>query len=731
MKKLFNKSVSLLLCAAMLITAGCGSTQGTVSTESVNTSEVSTESTVTSEPAVEKDYGMDIHARSKAETDPNNGARPETLEGTTSFRAMSFNVQQELITNEDGTLDEDSQNRVEAVRQEILFYNPDFIGLQEDRKIWIDNINLEGYKVIQDSSITAGAERCAIYYRDGIKLLKAGSLFLSSNGLASGTILTVADLFEEGGKYQMSPEHLEMLGIKEDSDNSIFKEDQFSYVAADGSTQSYAEGYKYLAGRGMTYGVFDVNGQPVIVVNTHFQNRKQNAPYYNDALAMLRNLERVKHFDKMQEVIEDLKTQFEGAVAYITGDYNDLPGTGVYDAAVLDYGYQDAAVAAPESYSIAGGTWNMAFDLSQQGDNYPSKKEGQDGDNLDYMFVDPKITIQKFRVGDGKAEITAVDGSQKTIYTADHRPLVGDFAVKTETTGAMIDLAEPVVYDLDKVSIYSGTPDTSWYVEGQKEFTLTTADQLAGIQTLRDESEGEITFEGVTIKLGKDMILNEGTVEDIVLRDAGNYAWKRLNSAYNFMGTFDGQGHTISGLYMALYNHGKAGMFGAVAGNAVIKNFTLENVVFSGATESKDTMGILASRIAEDGSNVTFSDITINNASMAEAEGSMEYVGGFIGRVDEMLEITLTMKNCNFNGNINFPNGTGIGGLIGLVFNRNAVINLKNCNVAGDLTAEDYCGGLVGSLGDNATLNIDGCTYTGNMVSGGQMSDTIGNPDEQ
>ena len=76
------------------------------------------------------------------------------------------------------------------------------------------------------------------------------------------------------------------------------------------------------------------------------------------------------------------------------------------------------------------------------------------------------------------------------------------------------------------------------------------------------------------------MVLNEGTLEEVMMRDAGNYAWKRLNSAYTFMGTFDGQGHTISGLYMNLSNHGKAAMFGAVGGNAVLKDFTLDNLEF-------------------------------------------------------------------------------------------------------------------------------------------------------
>ncbi len=722
---MMKKFLAAALTACMLIgtMSACGNTQEQGETAS------SVSGNANAEVDADNKYGMDIHARSKAEVDPNNGARPETIEGTTSFRTMSFNVLKTLTTDDNGEFIDEVLNRMEAVRQEIRDYNPDFIGLQEDVKAWTDNLNLEGYNVIQDSSMGASAERCEILYRDGIKLLKADSIVMTESGMVNGTALTVADLFEEGGRYQMSEEHLKMLGITADSDDSVFKETYTTYMTKDGTVKDYPEGYVYLGGRSMTYGVFDVNGQIVIFANAHFQNRKQNAAFYTEALAMLRNLERVKYLDKTQAIIDELKEQFPGAVAYISGDFNDLPGTGVYDAAVLDHGYQDAAVVAPESYSIAGGTWNMGFDAESHGDNYPDKGEGKDGDNLDYVFADPEIIVQKVIVGNGRADITTVDGSQATIYTADHRPIIADLAVKTETTGALMDLAVPVEYDLDKVSIYSGTPDTSWYVEGQKEFTLTTADQFMGINILRDQSEGAITFAGVTIKLGKDLILNEGTLEDIQLRDAGNYACKRLNSAYNFEGTFDGQGHTIYGAYMNLSNHGKAGIFGAVAGNAVIQNVTLENVFFSGATEAKDTMGIFASRISEDGSNVTFRNVTVNNAAMMENAGSMDYIGGFIGRVDEMLRITLTLENCSFNGKIEFPNSTCIGGFIGYVYNRNAVVTLKNCAVNGDLTAEDFCGGLIGYVGDNSTIQIENSTYAGTLTSDEQKSETIGNPD--
>ena len=731
--------LAILLGMALLMTTGCAAHDSAAHNSAAHDSAPQSSATSASddkETLIASKESASATDSSEAEesanqitgtVDPNNGARPAVPEGNTGLRVMSFNVQMSL-PNTDGVLTDAALNRIEAVKQEIEYYSPDLLGLQEDTQTWINNLKLDGYKVIQDSSNPANSERNAIYYKSGLKLITADTIWLTSTGSSDSTALTVADLFEEGGRYQMSEEHLKMLGIKKDTPDSVFLDQQTQYVDENGKTQNLTSYYIYLGSRKMTYGVFDINGRYVIYVNTHLQNRKQNAVYYNDALKTLRSLERVKHFDKIQEIVDDLKAQYADAVVFITGDFNDLRDTDVYNTACDDYGYQDSAVAAQESYSFAEGTWNMAFDASAQGDNYPDPEEGAAGDNLDYCFADDQITIQKFIVGDGKATITATDGSEKTIYTSDHRPIITDMCFETEVTGYAADSDSAVNEDDPNApSVYSGTPDTSWYTGDQTEYVLTTADQLAGIPILRDESKGEITFEGVTIKLGRDMVLNEGTLEEIMLRDAGNYAWKRLNSAYLFKGTFDGQGHTIYGLYMTLANHGVAGMFGGVGGNAVIKDFTLENTCIRGTTEDKDTMGTLVSRVSGDGSNVTIANVTVN-AALVENNGSMDYVGGLIGRVDEMLHITLTVEDCTFNGKIQFSEGDGIGGIIGRVYNRNANIILKNCAVNADLTAEDYCGGMIGYVGDNAIVNTEGCTYNGTMTSGGNKGDIIGNP---
>ena len=97
------------------------------------------------------------------------------------------------------------------------------------------------------------------------------------------------------------------------------------------------------------------------------------------------------------------------------------------------------------------------------------------------------------------------------------------------TTGPQEPPADPPSGDtptpptLNDPSVYSGTPDTSWYTGDKTEYILTSADQLVGFHHLRSETT---TFEGVTLKLACDVIFNPGTTEEIKAKGDGNHEWK-------------------------------------------------------------------------------------------------------------------------------------------------------------------------------------------------------------
>ena len=133
-------------------------------------------------------------------------------------------------------------------------------------------------------------------------------------------------------------------------------------------------------------------------------------------------------------------------------------------------------------------------------------------------------------------------------------------------------------------SSYKGTEDISWYgyideEEGiakphdatKTEYHITNADGLAGLAYLVGYEF--IDFEGVTIKLDCDVVWNAGkfTMDETTYEplydgkpvDENNYVnkWTPIGDRGNayesggresgqFRGSFDGQGHVVSGLYV-------------------------------------------------------------------------------------------------------------------------------------------------------------------------------------
>ena len=653
--------------------------------------------------------------------DPYNGAHPAIKEGTTALRVMSFNIQGSLPKTS-GILDAAALNRVEAVKQEILYYTPDLVGLQEDNWYWLNALDLNDYNIIQDSNngSSVGSERCAIYYKKGMNLLEGGTQWMTVDGTGETTALTYADISDPNSPYYLTDTERERLQIYNDAD---LKRSRKTYW--DENTNKFVEGttsYPPITTRKFTYGVFEVNGQILIYVNTHLTHRSQNADYSNDELQKIRSLARVAEFNNLMERVSKIEAQYENALVFFTGDFNHGKGTPIFNLVTQDYGYISAEVVSPEHIG-PNGSWNNAFVLDKQGDTYPdtANKEGTTTGYLDYCFVEEGITIERFTVGAGKATIKAVDGSTKVIYTSDHLPIITDFSFKTATTGKPIvpDHSGDKEEDLSKPDTYDGLADTSWYTGDKEEYVLTTAEQFAGFFVIRQNGKGDITFEGVTIKLARDLIYNEGTAEEFI---KGNpIELEALNSKYLFKGTFDGQGHTIQGIYLQCSSAGVKGLFGGMGDNAVIKNLTLKNCYAGSASGAgKSVLGILTSRIV--GKNVLFSNVKIDGFYMKENTQSFHSIGTLTGRVDAGM--SLTIENCEVSGGkFDFATlGSKIGGLVGTV-QTGASLTVVNSNATNvEINGTNECGGLVGFT--FADVNIDSASsFTGTINCPGKKDD--------
>ena len=199
----------------------------------------------------------------------------------------------------------------------------------------------------------------------------------------------------------------------------------------------------------------------------------------------------------------------------------------------------------------------------------------------------------------------------------------------------------------------------------------------AGMMWLVNEVDGGNTFEGQIVKLGADIDLyaEDENGEPICVDPIGSYRFEKA-----FMGTLDGQGHTISGLNQntwALdngyyYSDCGLGLFGALV-NAKIQNLTIDDAHISGESA-------LCGIITAYAENTTFENITVKNSDCADYQ---YYAGGIVAWVSG--ENNNFIK-CNIDASTTVASQWGdfdnsIGGVIGGV-GGSAKVFMKDCTVA-------------------------------------------------
>jgi len=172
------------------------------------------------------------------------------------------------------------------------------------------------------------------------------------------------------------------------------------------------------------------------------------------------------------------------------------------------------------------------------------------------------------------------------------------------------------------------------------------------------------------------------------------------NSANNFTGVYDGNGYSISGLYISRDSSNYNGMFGYTLG-ALIKNLGLVNIDITGKDYTGGFVGFA--------NNLT--DI-INCHSTGSINGG-SYIGGLAGYLDGS-----TADSCYSITKV-FGNGQAVGGFVG-----NNYGSIINCSYSsGSTNGGSYVGGLVGdnvlasSIISNA-YSIDSVEGDGNHVGG-------------
>ena len=259
----------------------------------------------------------------------------------------------------------------------------------------------------------------------------------------------------------------------------------------------------------------------------------------------------------------------------------------------------------------------------------------------------------------------------------------------------------PVLTTLaENVEAVAGTSivDTNWYDVTGKEFDIDTAEELRGFALLSRTHN----FKGQTINLVKDVKLAEGVDWEPI----GKHVDGNGNTMSQvFAGTFNGNGHTISGMHMELTGKEVAyGLFGQVTGT--VKEVVLKDAYIGGKATS--AIGTVAGDLL---GGATISDITCENA---EIDVVASYVGGIVGKNSGTA--MNTVKNSKFAGSIAGTSATG--GIVGQAIG-NSTIDIVNCeNKAAVSATGANVGGICGYALEGATVSMEMCNNSGDVKAG-------------
>ena len=158
---------------------------------------------------------------------------------------------------------------------------------------------------------------------------------------------------------------------------------------------------------------------------------------------------------------------------------------------------------------------------------------------------------------------------------------------------------------------------------------------------------------------------------------------------YPYIGTFDGNGKTVSGMNINQQAE-KVGFFYATNG-ATIKDLTIQGKIEFDGQSSYSYIGGFAGY-----SEGTSYSNCINNVKISYKNYGSSYIGGLVGQIN----------NCNFNNCINLAEisvSENVGGIVG-IGEDNSSNQFEKCINLGSLIALKYAGGIIGYNSD--------CGYT-------------------
>ena len=262
-----------------------------------------------------------------------------------------------------------------------------------------------------------------------------------------------------------------------------------------------------------------------------------------------------------------------------------------------------------------------------------------------------------------------------------------------------------------KVFVYKMQSDTHWQAGEEYTYTVSlAAAEDPGYTVSEDGKTYNVTSADGLRNVAK-LVNEEGKTDINITLDTDltlTGEWTPIGTeSHQYTGTFDGGGHTISGLTVTGSDQW-AGLFGYIDKDGTVKNVVLENVQIT-----SDNQYAYAGGVAGDSWG------TIENCSVSGSVSGTTFVGGVVGS-----QWGGSITGCNSSATVK---GVIFAG--GIAGETNSGASLTGCYATGDVTVENdgtnnsHAGGVVGY---NGGCTLTACYATGSVTGSGSGTIYVG-----
>ena len=260
-----------------------------------------------------------------------------------------------------------------------------------------------------------------------------------------------------------------------------------------------------------------------------------------------------------------------------------------------------------------------------------------------------------------------------------------------------------------KTFVYKMNNATDWQAGGEYTYTVS----LAAARGYIIEDDGSYTVTSADGLMNIAELVNGGKTDINITLDTDidltGKDWTPIGTDYDnsYKGTFDGGGHTITGLTFTT-NDEYAGLFGRLNRAGTVKNVVMEGVqITSNQIDGGSIGGVVGSSWG-----------TIENCSVSGSVSGTVYVGGVVGA-----QIGGSITGCSSSATV--KGMVDVGGVAG---QTNSSATLTACYATGNVIIEinpqkNIAGGSL--VGMNAGISLLACYATGNVTSTGSSTGKV------